>query len=71
VAENRPNARTARPIMASAHADPGRTKQRQNVSTLSASAQSFAASGGVVQIPLTFAKCSSVAPRATPQPCQT
>jgi hypothetical protein len=47
------------------------TGRGQKVSTLSASAQSFAASGGVVQLPLTFAKCSSVAPRATPQPCQT
>ena len=41
------------------------------MSTLSASAVSFATSGGAAQLPLTTAVLSSVAPRATAQPFQT
>ena len=43
----------------------------QNVATRSLSANSIATSGGVTQLPLTFTKSSSVAPRATAQPFQT
>jgi hypothetical protein len=48
-----------------------RVARPQKVKTLSASSQSFAASGGVIQLPLTLARCSSDAPRATAHPRQT
>ena len=45
--------------------------QSQNTRTLSTSAASLAASGGVVHWPFTLARSSSVAPRATAHPFQT
>jgi hypothetical protein len=43
----------------------------QKVSTLSASPEIVAASGGVIQVPLMRARSSSVAPRATAHAFQT
>ncbi len=43
----------------------------QNVRTLSTSAASLAASGGVIHWPFILVRASSVAPRATAQPFHT